>query len=463
MKDELAARLAPYDQQHLLAFWDRLDAEQQASLAAQIRAIDFELIRRLYQRRDSRDDLRPLLARTAPPPAFRLDTTQNPFTPEQARRRGHQALDAGEVGAVLVAGGQGTRLDFPQPKGLFPIGPVSGKTLFQIHVEKVIARARRHGVRIPLYVMTSPATHEETAVFLAAHDRFGLPPDELRVFCQGSMPAVDAATGGLLLESPGRIATSPDGHGGLLEAAARNGVLDDLRRRGIRQLFYLQVDNPLVDICGPEFIGYHLLAGSELSSQVVAKRDPLERLGNVIEADGKTMVIEYSDLPDDVARRLSADGSLTIWAGSIAVHVIDVALLRRLSEASHGLPFHIARKRVAHIDSTGRQIEPSDLNAIKFERFIFDLIPLARNPIVVEVDRRSAFAPIKNASGAKEDTPESAQGLLTALHRSWLRRAGAEVGDEVPVEISPLMALDAEELAAKLPRGTRITQPTYLA
>jgi UDP-N-acetylglucosamine/UDP-N-acetylgalactosamine diphosphorylase len=136
-------------------------------------------------------------------------------------------------------------------------------------------------------------------------------------------------------------------------------------------------------------------------------------------------------------------------------------LLRRLSDAADALPFHVARKKVACIDSSGNRIEPREPNAIKFERFIFDLMPSARNAIVVEVDPQRAFAPLKNASGAKEDTPESVRAQLSALHRQWLRQAGAEVGEDVPVEISPLFALDAAELAAKLPPGTRITKPTY--
>jgi UDP-N-acetylglucosamine/UDP-N-acetylgalactosamine diphosphorylase len=327
--------------------------------------------------------------------------------------------------------------------------------------------------------------------FFAEHDRFGLAEEDLHVFCQGTMPAVDAATGRVLLESPGRIATSPDGHGGMLAALVRSGkgdsprptfgrcpperpegccaqmgtvplsALDDIDRRGIRQLFYFQVDNPLVDICGPEFVGYHLLSGSELSSQVIAKRDPLERVGNVVEVEGRLMVIEYSDLPNDAAARRNPDGSLAIWAGSIAVHVMDTALLQRLSVTANALPFHIARKKVACLDSSGNRIEPQQPNAIKFERFIFDLMPSARNAIVVEVDPRRAFAPLKNASGAKEDTPESVKAQLSALYREWLRQAGAEVGDDVPVEISPWFAIDAEELASKLSPGTRITKPTY--
>jgi UDP-N-acetylglucosamine/UDP-N-acetylgalactosamine diphosphorylase len=460
-KDQIFARLRPYNQEHLLAFWDALDVEQQESLAQQIDAIDFALIQRLYEGRDQQSNVSELADRSEPPPAFRLDTAQNPFPPQQAEQRAQKALQAGQWGVILVAGGQGTRLGFDHPKGMFPIGPISQKTLFQIHVEKILAAGRRYGVRIPLYMMTSPATHAETVAFFAAHDRFGLLADDLIVFCQGTMPAVDAQTGRVLLEAPDRIAVSPDGHGGMLAALVRSGALDDIQRRGIAHLFYFQVDNPLVDICGREFVGYHLLAQSELSSQVIAKRDPLERVGNVVRVDDRLMVIEYSDLPDQAAERRNADGSLVIWAGSIAVHGIDAALLRRLSSTADGLPFHIARKKVAHIDLAGRRIESSQPDAIKFERFIFDLMPQARNAIVVEVDAAQAFAPLKNASGAKTDTPESVRQQMAAIHREWLRQAGATVDDSVVVEISPLFALDAEELAAKIRPGMRIAERTY--
>ncbi len=460
-KDQLLAVLRPHGQEHLLAFWDDLDPDGRQSLARQIEAIDFARIRRLFEARAHRENLRELAARATPPPAFRLDATQNPFTPQQAQQRADEALRAGQFGVILVAGGQGTRLGFDHPKGLFPIGPLSGKTLFQIHVEKIVAAARRYGVRIPLYLMTSHATHEETVAFFAAQQRFALPPDDLFVFRQGTMPAVDAQTGRVLLEAPGQIAASPDGHGGTLAALARNGALDDIERRGIRHLFYLQVDNPLVDICGREFVGYHLLAGSEFSTQVIAKRDPLDRVGNVVQVDGHLMVIEYSDLPDDDAQRRNVDGSLAIWAGSIAVHVMDTSLLRRLAGAADALPFHIAQKNVHGLDAEGKRAEPRPIGAIKFERFIFDLMPQARRAIVVEVDPRRAFAPLKNAPGAKADTPGAVRAQMAAIGREWLRRAGAEVGDDTLVEISPLFALDAQELAAKIQPGTRITVPTY--
>jgi UDP-N-acetylglucosamine/UDP-N-acetylgalactosamine diphosphorylase len=330
-------------------------------------------------------------------------------------------------------------------------------------VEKILAASRRYGVKIPLYLMTSPKTHDETVAFFREHNRFSLPEDDLVIFCQGTMPAVDATTGKVLLESPSRIALSPDGHGGMLAALAASGGLDDARRRGIGQLFYFQVDNPLVDICGPELIGYHILANSELTSQVIAKHDPLDKVGNVVQVDGRSHVIEYSDLPDDVARRRNADGSLSIWAGSIAVHVLDTAMLRRMAESADGLPFHYAHKKVAHIDSGGQPVDPKTPNAIKFERFIFDLMPFSANAIVVEIDPREGFAPLKNASGAASDTPEMVEGMMIAQHARWLKQAGAEVSEGVPVEICPLFALDAEELAQKISPDTRVTRLTYFS
>ncbi len=461
MKDELLAQLTPYGQEHLLAFWDRLDQAGRESLAGQIGQLDLELIGRLYEHRNDQGNIRELVDRIEPPPAFRLDGEGNRFTPAEARDRANEALAAGKLGVILVAGGQGSRLGFDHPKGMFPIGPVSGRSLFQIHVEKILAVGRRHGVRIPLYLMTSPATHEETVAFFDEHDRFGLPEDDLTIFCQGTMPAVDATDGKVLLGEPGQIALSPDGHGGTLAALDRSGALDEIQQRGIEHLFYFQVDNPLVDVCSGELVGYHLLAESQLTTQVVGKQDPLEKVGNVVQIDLRLRVIEYIDLPDDLAKERNPDGSLAIWAGSIAVHVMDAAFLRQMAGTADALPFHIARKKVAFVDATGQQIEPSAPNAVKFERFIFDLIPSAARAIVVEVDPAEGFAPLKNAPGAERDTAEWVQAQMVAQHGRWLAAAGVEVADGVEVEICPLLALDAEELGRKMAPGTRVTEATY--
>jgi len=455
--------LRRHGQEHLAAFWDELGPNEQESLAAQIDSIDFALVDRLFHGGAGVGDVRALADRATEPPAFRLGSERNRYKPAEARRRGEDALAAGEVAVLIVAGGQGTRLGFDHPKGMFPIGPVSGKTLFQLHTEKVLALSRRYGKPVPLCLMTSPATHEKTVEFFLRHGRFGLPEDDFFIFRQGTMPAVDARTGQVLLADRGQIALSPDGHGGMLAAIQRSGTLDALRARGFKQLFYLQVDNPLVEIGSPEFLGYHLLSGSEMTTQVVRKQSPKDRVGNVVQVDGRLHVIEYSDLPGDVAERRGPDGSLLVWAGSIAVHAMDLAFLERMAGAAEGLPFHVAHKKVPYVDSSGRRVEPAEPNAVKFERFIFDLLPSARNAIVVEVDPQRHFAPLKNAPGQGRDTPETVQAQMVALYRDWLQQAGASVAEGVPVEISPLFAMDADELARKIAPGTRIVEATYLA
>ncbi len=461
MKQELMKKLAAHGQEHLVQFWDELDGKQQQGLAAQIGGLDLAVVNRLFEQGDTADDVRALADRAGSPPGVRLGKAAPGLDAEAACRIGQEALAAGEIAALVAAGGQGTRLGFEKPKGLFPIGPVSNSSLLQILVEKVLAAGRRYGVGIPLAVMTSPATDEPTQRFLAEHDRFGLPEDDLLVFCQGTMPAVDAASGKVLLAAKGRVALSPDGHGGMLAAIARSGVLDQLVRRGIRTLFYFQVDNPLVGFGAADFVGYHRLARSELTTQVIAKQTPKERVGNVVEVDGRLRVIEYSDLPDDVAERRAADGSLAIWAGSIAVHLMDVEFLKRMAGQAEGLPFHRAHKKVPHVAADGSRVAPREPNALKFERFIFDLIPAARNAIVVEIDRRRGFAPLKNGPGADADTAGHVRAQMAAEHRRWLAATGAEAAEGVQVEISPLFALDAEETADKLAPGTRVSEDTY--
>jgi len=466
MKQELHKLLSPHAQAHLLAFWDELAGGQRQSLAEEIRRIDFALVERLFKEKTAAVNWAATSDRATPPPAARLAGTANPFSRDEAVTRGRRALSAGQVAAVIVAGGQGTRLGFDHPKGMFPIGPVSESSLFRILFEKILATNRRYRVRVPLYIMTSHATHDETAEYLESQKRFGLPAEDVRLFCQGQMPAVDLATGKVILAAKHRIALSPDGHGGMLAALANCGGLDEMDERAIRHLFYCQVDNPLVPLCDPEFLGYHVLAESELSTQVIAKQDPLEKVGNLAMVDGRMTIIEYSDLPESVARKQNPDGSLHLWAGNTGIHVFDVQFLRRMSESASALPFHLARKKVPYIDAAGEVIEPDAPNAMKFERFIFDLLPAAERAFVMEVDARRAFAPVKNAPGDVRDTPESVQAQMIELHKQWLTSASAKVELGVPVEISPLFALDESDVAARqreggLPRELHVTQPQF--
>lgn len=460
--DDLRQLLARHDQLQLLDHWDRLTPDERSRLTAQIRAVDFELMARLVRGEAKSEDWSAIAARAKSPRSIRLNCADNEFTLEAARRRGAEALRAGQIGAMLVAGGQGTRLGFDHPKGMFPLGPVSNAFLFQILFEKLLAVGRRYGVRIPLFLMTSPATHDETVAFLKEHQRFGLREDDLVVFCQGTMPAVDEKTGKLLLAAPDELALSPDGHGGMLAAFAKSAAPRIVRDRGLKQLFYFQVDNPLATVCDEATIGYHLLAGAEVTMQVVRKQDPAEKVGVVADVDGRMMVIEYSDLPAEHAARRAADGSLELWAGSIAVHVFDADFLLRMSAGDGQLPFHRARKKVPYVDASGKVIEPAEPNALKFEKFIFDLAPAARTALVVEVDPAEAFAPLKNGPGAQTDSPEWVRAQMIAQAKRWLEQAGITVAQNMPVEISPLVGYDAETVKANVRAGTKIEKPTYL-
>jgi UDP-N-acetylglucosamine/UDP-N-acetylgalactosamine diphosphorylase len=455
----LRDRLREDGQEHVLAEWERLDDDERRWLLDQLRSIDMDLIRRLYAQRDHGYSVPPP-ERIAPVPVTRLGSDTR-----AARRAGEEALRRGEVAALVVAGGQGTRLGFPGPKGTFPVGPVSKKTLFQIHSEKVLATSSRYGRPVPFLVMTSDATHDDTEAFFRKHRWFGLPPDEVFFFRQGTMPAVELQTGRLLLEGPGRLFTSPNGHGGTLTALADSGLLRRLRERGFRHLFYFQVDNPLVKVADPVFLGHHGLAKSQASSKIVPKEGPTDKLGNMVLIDGRCSMIEYSDLPAGLARQTDAEGRLRLWAGSPAIHVFDLDFLAQVTADSEGMPFHLARKKVSHLDETGNLVDPTEENALKFEKFIFDVLPHADRWVVVETSRREEFEPLKNATGP--DSPETVRRALTRLAADWLEAAGVQVPRDnqgepaVPLEASPLFALDREEFADKLGKPVAIDGPRY--
>jgi UDP-N-acetylglucosamine/UDP-N-acetylgalactosamine diphosphorylase len=200
-----------------------------------------------------------------------------------------------------------------------------------------------------------------------------------------------------------------------------------------------------------------------MTTQVVRKRDPLERVGNVASIDGRVQVIEYSDLPDESARQTNSDGSLKLWAGNLAIHVMSVDFLSRCAKQPDALPFHTAHKKVPYVGDDGKLVEPEEPNAIRFERFIFDLLPLARQALVVEADPAEAFAPVKNSDDEKTDNPRTAKAAMIALHTRWLREAGAEVRDGVAVEINPLWAASTEEVRRRIKPGMTIDRPTYFA
>ncbi len=468
--NRLLDKLTPVNQQHLVAFWDELSADDQQTLATQIEAIDLQVLANLRAQgqaeasggASSQVDFTALAAKAAAPPAIRLDGSGASFQKEQAIARGEAALRAGEVGFILVAGGLGTRLGFDRPKGMFPLGPLSGRTLFQILFDRLIAVQTRYGKTIPLYVMTSPATDAPTQAFFADHQFFGLDPQHVHFFCQATMWCLDEHWNKILLASKGSLFLGPDGHGGMLSAFEKTGCLADADRRGIKTFFYGQIDNPLLQVCDPYLIGAHLLAQSEMTTQVVAKRHPLERVGNVVSVDGRVQVIEYSDLPDSVAHQTDETGNLSLWAGNLAVHLMDTSFLQRCAADAHSLPFHVARKKVPCLDEQGQVVDPKTPNAVRFEKFIFDLLPQAKNSLVIEADPAEAFAPVKNAPHEKTDTAATAQAAILAQGAKLAEQAGLKILPGARLEINPRFALDAAELSQKVPASKSFTGDTYL-
>jgi len=459
------AELQAHGQAHVLAFYDELDVFGKRALIDQIHAIDFKELVPLIDSHVKRAPVAHLPAELQPakfhPCESSLGAAAAPF-----RKTGVELVRSGKVAAFTVAGGQGTRLGWNGPKGSYPATPVTGKPLFRCFAEQIRAAQTKYNVTIPWYIMTSPINDAETRAFFQDNNYFGLSRRHVFMFPQGVMPSLELATGKLMLAERGEIAVNPDGHGGSLRALSASGALDDMLARGIEHISYFQVDNPLARVVDPVFIGLHVAApdsSAEMSSKMVPKVRAEEKVGVFCDAQGKTMVVEYSDLPRDLATATNSDGTLRFAAGNIAIHMISVAFVEKLCADAHrfALPFHRAEKVVPFIDvQTGKLVKPDKPNAVKLETFVFDALPLAAKSIVYETSRVDEFAPIKNAAG--DDSPASSNQLQSNRNARWLKAHGVELPwDEqghvqASIEISPLTALDVEDLKnASLPKSVR--------
>lgn len=451
---EVMDRMIRAGQGHVFRWLGELDPEGRRRLLSQAEGINLDLLDHLVKGLSAPQGASAPHPEILPAPIVRLPATPQ----EQARARdaqvlGERLLREGKVAALTVAGGQGSRLGFEGPKGTFPIGPITQKSIFQLHAERVLAHIRRHGAPIPWYLMTSESNDAATREFFKKNDFFGLPPGDVKFFQQGMLPAVDRS-GRLILDAKDHIFVSPDGHGGSLIALKRTGMVEDMRRRGIQEICYSQVDNVLVKILDPVFLGYHVASGAEMSSKVIPKRDAEEKVGVIGMVNGRLTVIEYSDLSREEKYAVNKDGTLKHWAGSIAIHVLNVNFVNRITSAKLSLPYHRAEKAVPCLDERGQPVTPKEKNAIKFETFVFDALGLAKASVTQEVRREDEFAPVKDAEGA--DSPQSARTALVNRWGRWLRQAGVAVPADASgnvlglIEIGPLFALDAGELLRKL-------------
>ena len=467
--DALRRKLESYGQGHLLAFYDELSPGHRDVLLGQIEAVDFDRLGELIEGYVRHKPAVEVPRDIQPPEIIPAGCGDDQTLRDQAISRGRELLAAGKVAAFVVAGGQGSRLGYEGPKGCLPASPVVNKPLFRLFAEQLRATALRHRVTIPWYILTSPTNDTATKAHFRQNDFWGFSPKDVIFVQQGTMPTI-GMDGKLLLARKYRMAVSPDGHGGSLTALRASGALDDMKARGVEHVSYFQVDNPLVRVLDPLFIGLHDLANAEMSAKCIAKRDPLEKVGNFCTVGGKVIVIEYSDLPDDLARACNSDGRLKFMAGSIAIHMFAREFIENITAGGTcKLPLHRADKKVPYIDpATGQSISPEKPNAVKLEMFVFDAMPLAQRTVILETLREEEFSPIKNADG-----PDS---LVTSLHGQvrraggWLEAAGVAVPRDASgqvaaaVEISPLFADSEEELAAKVDKSISISpgQKFYL-
>jgi len=417
--DEIRADFEAHDQGHVFRFWDALDAEARERLHRQAARIDISaLLRGFPANRDARD------------PLLKLEPVEVEATPacggnpqrwESARARGETLLGAGRVAVIVVAGGQATRLGYPGPKGAFPLGPVTDRTLFAQQAQKIQRLRARWSVPFPWYVMTSEATDAATRAHFEQANHFGLPPEDIFFLCQAMVPSLDF-DGRLMLAAPDRIFENPNGHGGSLTALLDSGALDDMARRGIDTIYYYQVDNPLAQLASATFLGFHAERNAEMSCKVIRKQDQEEKVGVVSRVNGHVGVVEYTEISEEQRNLRDASGELVYWAGSIAIHVLDTGFVRRVAEQAETLlPYHASAKKIPTADDEGRVSQPEEPNGYKLERFVFDALAATDRVSIVETIRQEEYSPVKNADGT--DSPVTARRDLVGRYRSWLEEA----------------------------------------
>jgi UDP-N-acetylglucosamine/UDP-N-acetylgalactosamine diphosphorylase len=443
-------------QGQVFSFFDQLDASAQEKLLAQAATIDLNEVAALVAEHVKGTHENAInLEGLVPAPYNALPRHGGDAAQwKTAWEAGAEALKAGRVAAFTVAGGQGTRLGYDGPKGTYPVTPLTNKTLFQVFAEKIARSGERFGVTIPWFILTSEINNDATVAAFEAGNYFGLDRDSVHFIVQGLVPAVDYE-GQILMAEKGTIAMTPDGHGGSLRALVRSGAVDTMKAQGVDIVSYFQVDNPIVQCIDPAFVGFHVLGNSELSSKMVPKAYALEKVGHFCTQNGSNLVIEYSDMPNEMQEETKEDGSIRFNGGSVAIHIFDREFIARAGgdSADVKLPFHRADKKIPYVDADGNMVKPDGPNGVKFEMFVFDALPLAKNPVIIEAAREDDFSPVKNAEGI--DSPKSCKEDQLRMFARWLKAAGETIDTDatglpsITFEISHRFAADEADFVAQ--------------
>ncbi|XP_039714739.1 UDP-N-acetylhexosamine pyrophosphorylase-like protein 1 isoform X2 [Pteropus medius] len=491
-EQDVRARLQRAGQEHLLRFCAELAPGPRAALLAELEPLEPEALREHCERAaaacarppgappDLAERLRPL-----PPERVGSAIRGDPEALRLWEEEGFHQIALNKVAVLLLAGGQGTRLGVTYPKGMYRVGLPSQKSLYQLQAERIRRVQQLAGERrgthctVPWYIMTSEFTLRPTADFFREHDFFHLDPDNVVMFEQRMLPAV-TFDGKAILERKDKVAMAPDGNGGLYRALADHHILEDMGRRGVEFVHVYCVDNILVRLADPVFIGFCVLRGADCGAKVVEKAYPEEPVGVVCQVDGVPQVVEYSEIRPETARLRAADGGLLYNAGNICNHFFTRTFLQAVTrEFEPLLKPHVAVKKVPYVDEEGNPVKPLEPNGIKMEKFVFDVFQFAENFVAFEVLREDEFSPLKNANSANKDNPATARRALLTQHYRWALQAGAHFLDEhgarlpelpsLPgsgeppaiCEISPLVSYSGEGLEAYL-RGQELQSPLIL-
>ena len=387
-------------QEHLLSFYEELTEGEKEELLSQIASTDWKVLQNFDHPEDlsGKGEIEPIEGLTLSAIAERK---------EEFQKVGVEAIQKGKVGAILLAGGQGTRLGSDHPKGTYNIGVTRDLYIFECLVNNLLDVCKETGVSVPLYVMTSDKNHAETVAFFEEHNFFGYDSSFVKFFKQDMAPAVDFE-GKVILEGKGKIALSPNGNGGWFSSLVRAGLLSDVKERGIEWLNVFAVDNVCQRIADPAFVGATILTGVDCGAKAVVKAEPHEKVGVLCLEDKKPSIVEYYELSEEMAQARNADGSLKYRYGVILNYLFSLKSLERIQNAK--IPVHVVKKKVPYLAEDGSLVKPEQENGCKFETLVLDMIKLMDACLPYEVERSFEFAPIKNKTGV--DSVESARALL---------------------------------------------------
>lgn len=449
--NDVSKKIASLHQEHLLKYWNELHPSQQEHLVSQINSLDPTIIQAMQQRLKSHQEQRPLNIA----PFLEYSKAGN----SGDKHAGQRLISEGKVGCLIVAGGQGTRLQFDGPKGMFPITPIKNKSLFQLFAEKVLAAGKQAGRPLPLAIMTSPLNHEVTKAFFETNNYFGLDRGMVSFFSQSMLPLLDKE-GNLFLEEPDSIAQGPDGNGSSLKHFFEGGIWDLWNKQGIRFMNFVLIDNPLADPFDAELVGYHQRMCNEITLKCAPRKDAKEKVGLIVKVDGKASVVEYTELPDKERTAIDNKGALIHKCANLSLFCCNMGFIREKAVAHYDkMPMHLAFKSAKYIDEEGDIVVAREPIAWKFEKFIFDILPFTDMAAALMYPREECFAPLKNFSG--EDSPKTVQTALQRLDRTTFTKITGNEPPDRPFELAQDFYYPTSELLQKW-KGKELPDLDYI-